>query len=124
MNPDELGPEGLPLDSLPLQPEDEQNTANRFSEALGGTGDVVGGTVEGIDLIGGIGEGISGAASAAADAVESVASGAAEAVGGAAEGIGSVVEGVGAVAEGCGSCSLAVFLMLASVGAAVAAVLR
>lgn len=109
----------------PMPPSEDQNTtANRV-------GDVVGGGLDGAELIGEIGEGISGAASTAMDAVGSVvsgaaeiASGAAEAVGGAVEGLGSAVEGVGAVAEGCGSCSLAVLVMLATVGAAVAAVLH
>lgn len=131
MNPTELGPDGLPLDPLPVPPEEEQNSANRLGDALGGTGDAVEGAVGGMDLLGSIGEGVSSAASATADAIGSVASGAAEVVSGAAAGIGSAVEGlgsagegVGAVAEGCGSCSLALLLMLASVGAAVAAVLR
>ncbi|MFO0801312.1 MAG: hypothetical protein U0804_27930 [Gemmataceae bacterium] len=122
MPPTEFGPDGLPIESLPpVPPEDEQTTANRVGEVLGGTGDVVEGAVDGMELIG---DSISGAA----DTVGSFASGAAEAVGGAADGIGAVAEGVGsavgAAADGCGSCSLAVFVMLASVGAAVAAVLR
>ena len=113
MNPSDLGPDGLPLDPLPLPPEEEQDTANRLGDALGGTGDLVEGAVGGLDLLSGIGDGISGAAEAVGSAVS-----------GAAEGLGSAVEGVGAVAQGCGSCSLAVLLMLAPVGAAVAAVLR
>ncbi|HYH69624.1 MAG TPA: hypothetical protein VD866_33315 [Urbifossiella sp.] len=117
MNPTEFGPDGLPLNPLPVGPEDEQATTNRLGDALGGTGDVVGGAADGIDLLGSIGDGIS----SAAEAVGSVASGAAEAVGSAAEGVGTAV---GAAAEGCGSCSLALLLLLTSVGAAVAAVLR
>ncbi len=114
---------GEPLPPMPPTDEETDN-ANR-------AGDVVAGAADGLDLVGSVVEGVSSAAAGVVDAVGSVASGAAElaggaaeAVGGAAEGLGSAVEGVGAVAEGCGSCSLALLLMFASVGAAVAAVLR
>jgi hypothetical protein len=117
LDPTESGPDGLPLNPLPVGPEDEQATTNRLGEVVGGTGEVVGGAADGIDLIGSIGDGIS----SAAEAVGSAASGAAEGLGAAAEGVGTAV---GAAAEGCGSCSLALLVMLASVGAAVAAVLR
>ncbi|MBN9519789.1 hypothetical protein J0H58_14910 [bacterium] len=123
-NPTDLDPNGEPLPPA----EEETDNANRAGDALA---DVVGGAADGLDLVGSVVEGVSSAAAGVADAVGSVASGAAElaggaveAVGGVAEGLGSAVEGVGAVAEGCGSCSLALLLTLASVGAAVAAVLR
>jgi hypothetical protein len=122
VNPDGLDPGGEPLPPL----EDEQVSSTR--EKLG---DAAGGAFDGLGLIGDVAEGVSGAASAVGDALGSVASGAAEvatgaaeAVGGAVEGLGSVAEGVGAAANGCGSCSLALLLMIASVGATVAAVLR
>jgi hypothetical protein len=123
-NPNDFGRAGQPMPPS----EEEQNSATR-------AGDVFGGTAEGAGFVADIVEGVSSAASAVGDAVGSVASGvadvaggAAEAVGGVAEGVGGAAEGVGsavgAVAEGCGSCSLALLVMLVSVGAAVAAVLR
>jgi len=104
-NPTDLDPNGEPLPPA----EEETDNANRAGDALA---DVVGGAADGLDLVGSVVEGVSSAAAGVADAVGSVASGAAELAGGAVE------------AEGCGSCSLALLLTLASVGAAVAAVLR
>ena len=125
MNPSAFGPDGEPIPPLPASPEEENATANRV-------GEVVGGTVDGAGLIADVVEGVSSAASGAVEAIGGVVTGVGEAIGGvaggAAEAVGGVAEGagsaVGAAAEGCGSCSLALLVMLVSVGAAVAAVLR
>lgn len=115
---DPYNPEVVP--PLPSTPAEEEQKHS----AAGAVGDVLGAGFDGADAVAGIGDAVGSAASAIGD----VASGAAEVVGevasSAGEAAGAVVEGIGAVAEGCGSCSLAVLVMLASVGAAVAAVLR